>query len=83
MSTYYAIGCTRCRVLTSFVGRWYPDRWNWMAVSERGTRIPAFIGKHSDHIGDLRVFSEHSDEFDDYRGVDDEASAPDTSGATP
>jgi hypothetical protein len=75
MSTYYSIGCTRCRVLTSFVGRWYPERWNWMAVAEHGKRIPAFIGSHSDHIEDLRVFSEHSDEFDEYTEVGD--SAPD------
>jgi hypothetical protein len=65
MSTYYAIGCLRCREqadLTRTSGA--APGMSWMFEAE--DKLPAFICKHEDHLGELRVYSEHDGNYSEF-----------------
>ena len=63
MSTYYYLYCRRCKEYCDFVGRWFPWRWGFMAGADK--KIPWFIAKHSNHLEELEIISEHDDRWYD------------------
>lgn len=68
MSTYYSLVCDKCKEETSFVGRWFPDMWGWMADAR--DVVPLFVQKHEPCLGSLRVISEHDDRYGEYSEFD-------------
>lgn len=62
MSTYYYIGCAKCEVCVSLVGRWAGERWELMAGA--GFHVPEFFSEHTDHLDRLVCFSEHDSRCD-------------------
>ena len=59
MSTYYFLFCKKCRETVVFTGRWFPVRWGWMADAYK--LVPEFVGKHSDHLEEVEIVSEHDE----------------------
>lgn len=61
VSTYYYLGCKRCKNNIPLVGRWFPDRWYFMGDDKDVAKIPAYVATHEDHPEDVVFFSEHQD----------------------
>lgn len=69
MSTYYALACEQCKAVADLARR---GGGGWGAMADTPFK---FLEKHSEHLSDLRVVSEHDPRWDQYTDESDDASS--------
>ena len=64
MSTYYALCCDTCHVMTDLVSGTTLEPFVWMARATE--HVPVFIARDSGHLDAMRVISEHDPRWSHY-----------------